>query len=269
MARHGLAARSQTVSAISALRDMRCLLCDGKIRLFKMAVLSDQSVVCGDCLEQLGLKKFENSQRYDARSFVELVNVRGERGTTFHADKTVLDGKISVDERRETLRVNGAIYLYENILSYELLEEDGTVVTTGGLGSAAVGGLLFGPVGAVVGGSTGKRTSCTSRSFKIRISFIDGPSDLTIVRCSSAGSVSNRGLQDALAVLERACHRRDEIAQAAASGPAAPAAAPDPGHSFPAGDDAADLIRKFKALADDGVITQEEFEAKKRQLLRL
>lgn len=31
--------------------------------------------------------------------------------------------------------------------------------------------------------------------------------------------------------------------------------------------DAADHIRKFKQLADDGIITQEEFEAKKKQLL--
>lgn len=33
--------------------------------------------------------------------------------------------------------------------------------------------------------------------------------------------------------------------------------------------DAADQIRKFKQLADDGIITQEEFEAKKKQLLGL
>lgn len=33
--------------------------------------------------------------------------------------------------------------------------------------------------------------------------------------------------------------------------------------------DSTDEIRKFKQLADDGIITQEEFEAKKRQLLGL
>lgn len=32
---------------------------------------------------------------------------------------------------------------------------------------------------------------------------------------------------------------------------------------------AADEIRKFKALMDDGIITPEEFEAKKKQLLGL
>jgi len=33
--------------------------------------------------------------------------------------------------------------------------------------------------------------------------------------------------------------------------------------------DAADEIRKFKGLLDDGIITQEEFDAKKKQLLGL
>ena len=34
-------------------------------------------------------------------------------------------------------------------------------------------------------------------------------------------------------------------------------------------DELADEIRKLKELADDGIITQEEFEAKKKQLLGL
>lgn len=33
--------------------------------------------------------------------------------------------------------------------------------------------------------------------------------------------------------------------------------------------DEADQIRKFKSLLDDGIITEEEFEAKKKQLLGL
>ena len=33
--------------------------------------------------------------------------------------------------------------------------------------------------------------------------------------------------------------------------------------------DAADEIRKFKGLLDDGIIAQEEFDAKKKQLLGL
>ena len=40
----------------------------------------------------------------------------------------------------------------------------------------------------------------------------------------------------------------------------------DPDYSITS---AADEIRKYKSLLDDGIITQEEFEAKKKQLLNL
>ena len=45
--------------------------------------------------------------------------------------------------------------------------------------------------------------------------------------------------------------------------PAAPFGAPPVGQ----GQDTAEILRRFKGLLDDGIITQEEFEAKKKQLL--
>lgn len=44
---------------------------------------------------------------------------------------------------------------------------------------------------------------------------------------------------------------------------------PTPAPAKPNATDAADEIRKFKALMDDGIISAEEFEAKKKQLLGL
>ncbi len=48
-------------------------------------------------------------------------------------------------------------YEFSDLISYELIEDD-SVVTTGGVGQALVGGALFGGLGAVAGGITGKRT---------------------------------------------------------------------------------------------------------------
>lgn len=45
---------------------------------------------------------------------------------------------------------------YDEIVSFELLE-NGNSVTKGGLGRAVAGGLLFGGVGAIVGGVTGEK----------------------------------------------------------------------------------------------------------------
>lgn len=46
---------------------------------------------------------------------------------------------------------------YKDLLNYDLLEDD-SLVTSGGVGQALIGGALFGGFGAVAGGITGKRT---------------------------------------------------------------------------------------------------------------
>lgn len=45
---------------------------------------------------------------------------------------------------------------FSDLISYDLIEDD-SVVTTGGCGQALIGGALFGGLGAVAGGITGKR----------------------------------------------------------------------------------------------------------------
>ena len=47
-------------------------------------------------------------------------------------------------------------YNFSDLISYELLEDD-SIVTSGGVGQALIGGALLGGFGAVAGGITGKR----------------------------------------------------------------------------------------------------------------
>lgn len=47
-------------------------------------------------------------------------------------------------------------YSFDDLVSYELLADD-SVVVSGGVGQALIGGLAFGAAGAVAGGITGKR----------------------------------------------------------------------------------------------------------------
>lgn len=60
------------------------------------------------------------------------------------------------------------VYSFDDIIEYELIE-NGASVTKGGIGRAVVGGLLFGGVGAVVGGVTGKKTNTVVNSMQIKI----------------------------------------------------------------------------------------------------
>jgi len=63
------------------------------------------------------------------------------------------------------------IYLYSDIIDCDLLEDEESL-TSGGLGRAIAGGVLFGGVGAVVGGITGKRkTKNLVKSMKVKITL--------------------------------------------------------------------------------------------------
>lgn len=45
---------------------------------------------------------------------------------------------------------------FSDLINYDLLEDD-SIVTSGGVGQALIGGVLFGGAGAIAGGITGKR----------------------------------------------------------------------------------------------------------------
>ncbi|WP_225431491.1 SHOCT domain-containing protein [Limosilactobacillus reuteri] len=122
-------------------------------------------------------------------------------------------------------------------------------VTQGRTGSAIAGGLLAGPAGAVIG-SARKRKSTTTTSTKEKPSYAmmtlidnDGNSkDVAILTYQSSVNF----------IRVKFLSRENQINSKTSM--------------FI---DSADEIAKFKKLLDTNAITQEEFEAKKKQLLKL
>ncbi|SDY30507.1 Ltp family lipoprotein [Eubacterium barkeri] len=93
--------------------------------------------------------------------------------------------KFEVDENHKLWLVrvasNGkliqSIYHYDDIVSYELME-DGESVVSGGVGRAVAGGILFGGVGAIVGGVTGKKKQkdfCRALQIKVTVRDLNKP----------------------------------------------------------------------------------------------
>ena len=155
------------------------------------------------------------------------------------------------------------VFPYEAITSFDLLQ-NGEAVTKGGLGRAIAGGLLFGGVGAIVGGVTGtKTTNQVITEYRIRI-ILNHPTIkermiYVLPKSKKVKPTDSAFLQytdDAKKILTIL----DSIVNENKSTPKEqPALQPS----------AADEIMKFKQLMDNGIITPEEFEAKKKQLLNL
>lgn len=158
-------------------------------------------------------------------------------------------------------RNKSTVYNYSDIVDFELLE-DGESISSGGLGRALVGGAVFGGVGAIVGGVTGKKKTtgvCSSLKLKITLNNINHP--VVYVNFIEAATKKD-GLvyknvyklaHECLAVLEVICNQQQPVAEA----------------PIQQNSSIADEILKYKNLLDMGAITQAEFDAKKSELLKI
>lgn len=160
---------------------------------------------------------------------------------------------------------NAVPYSYDDIVDFELIE-DGTSVIKGGLGSAAVGGVLFGGIGAIVGGVTGGKKAhqkCTSLMIKITVNNINAPTEYIKLITSPTDKKSImykssfQNAQEIISLLQLICNESEDKKILETTNVSVNEVS------------VADEIRKFKALLDDGIITEEEFNAKKNQLLGL
>ena len=252
-----------------------CAVCGGATSYFSRMKLKDGEWLCGSCIEKAHctpgfnksvllsctveevkerIKQVQKDKETDRKRH-EAFKLTSEYSNIMFDDvhkwfAAPVDGRNAKFEDRH-------IFAYEEIISFELLE-DGSAVYSGGLGKAVVGGLLFGTAGAIAGGTSKKATeTCTSLQVKIVTTNRDYPS-VFINFISSETKTSSitytiemESAQNVLSKLSTICKEMEQKKEQI------------PSFSV------ADEILKFKNLMDQGIITKEEFEAKKKQLLAL
>lgn len=199
--------------------------------------------------------------------------------------RTKSSKNIEIDQTHGLWRIKnalgaGSIYLFEELLSYDLSTNTGVQVKGGvSVGRAIVGGALLGPAGMILGGATGKKKQInkisrieininvngaarSSRNISIykgkdieensslaRTYFKTAQADLAMLDLVSQSSAPSRTINE----LSDEVIETETIIE----------------HSIAETPSAADEIRKFKSLLDEGIITQEEFDTKKKELLNL
>lgn len=169
------------------------------------------------------------------------------------------------------------VYDFSDVLSYKInkTEHNDSKTQTKhkhALTRAVVGGVLTAPVGglgAIVGGFTGKKETTTiTKDFLdhlgVIISFTDGSSfEIEFVNSTvkTSSLIARTGIDETnrLTTLLQAIVKENETLNVEFSAT----------QSSPAAADPLDEIEKLKGLLDIGAITQEEFDAKKKQLLDL
>lgn len=235
-----------------------CVNCGRELGIFSGKVNITDGSICTSCLDGAGIDGLERPGMYTTDDVKALIAWRTPLIQTFSPTKKI-GSYLQIDDIHKTFRVRGTIFEFSNLLSFDLLE-DGETITRGGLGRAMAGGLLFGGVGAIVGGVTGgkkTRDICTSMVLKITLrnahcSTVSIPFIRSGVKKKSLTYKQARSLaRECMSYLEIIAdtYRTEDATESRGS--------------------VADEILKFKHLLDAGIITQDEFDRKKGQLLDL
>ena len=159
---------------------------------------------------------------------------------------------------------NPRIYDYDDIEKYELLEDEQTSADSIFRG-AVIGSLLTGTTGAIIGAARGnKEANKFVNSLKIRITLYNPEGAVLFIPL-----INNRTERDTYAYKSRLEIAKQIIFTFSSIGISdgsqqEPQPSEESDHVFFS---AADEILKFKGLLDSGIINQEEFDAKKKQLL--
>jgi len=247
-----------------------CVLCNKKITTRKHNTA--EGWLCDLCYLDIGyqfrdinlVNKTNNEIRNDYeenQSFKKIINIKLENCRNFNTTRKI--SLLELDEVKKQWRVSNSIdiYNFEDILEFELIQ-DGETITSGGLGRAIVGGALFGGIGAIVGGISGSKNSksivsnlkikVTINNLETRPVYLSYIEDFLVEKDSWIYKKHIEEAHQVLSILSIITKQNEVMTK----------------QSFET-TSTADEIMKFKTLFDQGVITQEQFELKKTQLLNL
>lgn len=172
-------------------------------------------------------------------------------GDMFFDDKY---GKLFI-KKSFTMNRSQAVYNYDELISYTPIFEGGKIKKHHGITRAIVGGVLAGPVGAVVGAGTGGKELDTIKRLGFILHLTNNRSQnfmLVISESKTDSFLTKSAMED----YNNIAAKLDQIIASS-------------NHPTTASKNEVDEIRKYKELLDDGIITQEEFDAKKKELLGL
>lgn len=262
-------------------KDKGCSWCGKKSGLFGPKYNYKEGYLCYECAKKFFLtnsvvtndsiaKNLKNMTKEECDRYLEQVHDLRMRIDNFSPTYR-LKTRIQFDDDTETLMLEEEDWTktqfikYNQIVDFELLENGGSLAK-GGVGRALVGGVLFGSTGAIVGSTTRKQKKlCESLCIKLTLKDFEEPSYYInfIEKPVDVGSEYYKDVvkkaQDMMSKLQ--------LITSSMSAPVQEDTGKSMGGSAETNADPIAEIRGYKALYDEGILTEEEFQQKKKQIL--
>lgn len=262
-------------------KDKGCSWCGKKSGLFGTKYNYKGGYLCYECAKKFFLtnsavtndsiiKNLKNMTKEECDRYLEQVHDLRMRIDNFSPTYR-LKARIQFDDDTETLMLEEEDWTktqfikYNQIVDFELLENGGSLAK-GGVGRALVGGILFGSTGAIVGSTTRKQKKlCESLCIKLTLKDYEEPSYYInfVEKPVDVGSEYYKDVvkkaQDMMSKLQ--------LITSSMSAPVQEDTGKSMGGSAETNADPIAEIRGYKALYDEGILTEEEFQQKKKQIL--
>lgn len=224
-------------------------------------------VVVGGTMKGNNIKEDNNiaAQTIEAKLRAQNFNIEKQVGN--HLTKLYVDNthkQWAIKEKGTATQVR--IYKYSDLIDFELIEDRDSVIK-GSAGRALVGGALGGTKGAVIGsaGSRAVKENVSLLEIKIRTNDFEHPqytiefiSGFAVSKNSQLYKECMNNAQDVIGVLHYIATNGGEIIYDDVQE-----------QSVIKSQTIGEQIRELSQLKDDGIITDEEFEIKKKELLNL
>lgn len=204
----------------------------------------------------------EAAEANDTRSYEQKVLDRAK-----HNGSHKFDDWYYFDDKNQMLVTKTPWWCkYTYIVDYKKIEEThDETKRKHGVARTITGGIIAGPIGAIAGAVSGHdKVKGFIDKLGVTVYLKDGATmDIMTVRKPIKASDATFQMQE----YDLLCRKLNSILVANQNTQQSQPA--EPVQEDVEETDAAEQIRKFKSLLDDGIITQEEFEAKKKQILGL
>lgn len=231
-----------------------CPVCGGKLGLLNREKSAD-GLICAGCSNFFYSKLGFRAAKQSTAALADYWATLERRRKAFKETDSIYDGDalfVSIDKPNRLFCIGHRsgdkgprmIYSFDEVAGYESDADDVMVTqSVGGIGRAVVGAAVAGPVGAIVGASTAKSETRKGRSkenVSIRFELPLGEQVLPVQKYP--GGITE--------FLKECTSGKEKAAQPTT-----------------AAGSVADELLKFKQLLDLGAITEDEYAAKKSQLL--